>query len=344
MGQKTNPVVLRIGKFSKWDSGYIEKKSLELPKQTFDNISIRSFLTKFLKDNGMKLNKLIVNQSENSTHIFVSYYLSFDSQFFKGIGKEKIKFIPKAEKKEISKRHKRRIRRYFNYYKLKDNLKQLRHIKNINEKELHRLKIRRINETKIVNAAKSVQSHKIINSIDINSFMNKLFVHLKMFNKNNTNIFITVEQLNKNIKTLIQKSQIKTLKNIVIKLRRYKRSPFYKEGLNVMLSVTQNENSAVLLADFIAEQLKKLKRHNFFLRFLKSGLNLFTNKKISILNGIKIKIKGRLNGRPRARHRIIKIKKGVSAQTFQTNLNYSESTSFTKNGTMGVKIWLERKN
>ena len=48
MGQKTNPVVLRIGKFSKWDSGYIEKKSLELPKQTFDNISIKSFLTKFM--------------------------------------------------------------------------------------------------------------------------------------------------------------------------------------------------------------------------------------------------------------------------------------------------------
>jgi ribosomal protein S3 len=370
MGQKTNPIVLRIGKFSEWDSRYIEKKSLELPKQTFDNISIRSFLTKFLKDNGMKLNKLIVNQSENSIHIFIGYYLSFDSQFFHDIGKKEIKFVPKKEilerrrSKSVSKNKikfvpkqrkrknrtekkveqlKRGIRKYLNYYRLKNNLEQSKPIKNIKNLFINKLKIRRINDVKLVKAAKVVKSHKNINSIKVNSFINRLFIHLKMFSKNNTNIFITVEQLNKNIKKLIRKKLIKTLKNIVVKLRRYKRSPFYKEGLNVMLSVVRNKNSSILLANFIAEQLKKSKRHNFFLRFIKSGLNLFTNKKISILSGIKIKIKGRLNGRPRARHKIIKIKKGVSVQTFQSKLDYSESTSFTKNGTMGVKVWIEKK-
>lgn len=371
MGQKTNPIVLRIGKFSEWDSKYIEKKSLELPKQTFNNISIRSFLTKFLKNNGMKLNRLIVNQSENSIHIFVSYYLSFDSQFFNDIGKKKVKFIPKEEisdqskhksssKKKIkfipkqlkrknktkkrTKQFKRGIKKYLNYYRLKNSLEQSKRIKNINEKELNKLKIRRINDVKLVKAAKVVKSHKNINSIKVNSFINRLFIHLKMFSKNNTNIFITIEQLNKNMKKLIQKNRIKTLKNIVVKLRRYKRSPFYKEGLNVMLSIVRNKNSSILLANFIADQLKKSKRHNFFLRFIKSGLNLFTNKRLSILSGIKIKIKGRLNGRPRARHKIIKIKKGVSVQTFRSKLNYAESTSFTKNGTIGVKVWIEKKN
>ena len=108
-----------------------------------------------------------------------------------------------------------------------------------------------------------------------------------------------------------------------------------------MLSIVRNKNSSILLANFIADQLGKVKRHNFFLRFIKSGLGLFTHKKLSTLKGIKIKIKGRLNGRQRARHRILKIRKAIPVQTFQSKLNYSEATSFSKNGTLGIKIWLE---
>ncbi len=97
MGQKTNPIILRIGKVCEWDSKYIEKKSSELSKQTFNNISIRCFLIKFFKDNGLKLNKLVVNQSETSLHIFIKYYVSFGSSFYKKTNKGKIKFTLKKK-------------------------------------------------------------------------------------------------------------------------------------------------------------------------------------------------------------------------------------------------------
>ena len=350
MGQKTNPIILRIGKVCEWDSKYIEKKSSELPKQTFNNISIKCFLIKFFKDNGLKLNKLVVNQSENSLHIFIKYYVSLDPSLHKKINKKKTKFIPKRKKKKRFKKlikgvkryfNHYRLKRYFNYDRLKRNLKSSRLIKTLIKNEQNKLKTKRLVRVKFRKVSKLIQKYKTINSIEMHSFTRKLFAHLKMFNNNISTIYLMLEQLNKNVKRSIKKSRVKTLKNIVIKLRRYQRFNFFKEGLNVMMSVTRKKNSPALLANFIADQLGKVKRHNFFLRFIKSGLGLFTHKKLSTLKGIKIKIKGRLNGRPRARHRILKIRKAIPVQTFQSKLNYSEATSFSKNGTLGIKIWLE---
>ena len=57
-------------------------------------------------------------------------------------------------------------------------------------------------------------------------------------------------------------------------------------------------NTSSLTAQFISVHLRKLKRHNFFLKFLKSTLNIFNNNYFSKIQGIKIKIKGRFNGVP----------------------------------------------
>jgi ribosomal protein S3 len=51
-------------------------------------------------------------------------------------------------------------------------------------------------------------------------------------------------------------------------------------------------------------------------------------------------VKGRLNGRPRARSRVIKIAKNISVLTMDFNINYSEATAFTPNGTFGIKVWI----
>jgi ribosomal protein S3 len=100
-----------------------------------------------------------------------------------------------------------------------------------------------------------------------------------------------------------------------------------------------------LLSHFIATQLKKLKRHNFFLRFIKNTLLLFNTMTFSKLEGIKIKIKGRFNKAPRARHKIIAIGNDVPVLTLKAKIDYAETTSFTSNGTFGVKVWIcEKKN
>merc|ERR1712187_433034 len=157
--------------------------------------------------------------------------------------------------------------------RLKKNLRSSKLTKTLIKNEQNKLKIRRRVRVKFRKVSKLIQKYKTINSIEMHSFTKKLFAHLKMFNNNTSTIYLMLEQLNKNVKRSIKKSHVKTIKNIVTKLRRYKRFPFFKEGLNVMMSVARERKSPTLLANFIADQLGKFKRHNFFLRFIKSGLS-----------------------------------------------------------------------
>ena len=175
--------------------------------------------------------------------------------------------------------------------------------------------------------------------------MIKIFESLRLFINKKINIFLTFKQLNKNSKQVFNSENIEILKKKIVVLKKYEQNSFFKEGLNTLFTCTTQQNSADLIAEFIAFQLKKLKRHNFFLRFVKTALLIFiTNKKsTSLIKGIKIKIKGRLNGVPRAKHKIINIGKGVPNLTINSKINYAESTSYTANGTLGIKIWTYEK-
>lgn len=101
-----------------------------------------------------------------------------------------------------------------------------------------------------------------------------------------------------------------------------------------------NQDSPYLLSNFIALQLKKLKRHNFFLKFIQTGLEIFDSPVFSNVKGIKIKIKGRFNGAPRAKHKVIKVGKKIPILSLNSNIKYAESVSYTSNGTFGVKVWV----
>ena len=110
-----------------------------------------------------------------------------------------------------------------------------------------------------------------------------------------------------------------------------------------MIPFITHEKSAGLLTNFIATQIKTIKRHNFFFNFLKESLNIAINQKISKVQGLKLVIKGRLNNAARAKKRVITIGK-IPLTTINSNIDYSESTAFTSNGTIGVKAWVSRKS
>lgn len=345
MGQNVHPKALRIGKFDKWDSVYHEKKLSEFKTYSFQDLNLKNFLRKFFKDNGMILNKLKLKYTNNSVIISISYYLSFESILYNNTKTKNIKLIPKEKpkKQKTSRIYLKTTKKYLSYKQLKNKIyyKKLIKTKNTIQKELNRIKIKRIKTLKFYKNKNVINNNKNLNQMENKSFLEKLLNNLKLFNKKSKNIFVTFEQLNKNVKSIITKTKIKYIKKILVKLRKYKQSEFFKEGLNMMFLSVNCKNSSTLLSQFISNNLKKLKRHNFFLRFIKTSLGLFTNKMFSNLKGIKIKIKGRLNGTPRARHKIIKIKNGVSALTLNSNINYSESVAFTTNGTIGVKVWVE---
>lgn len=172
-------------------------------------------------------------------------------------------------------------------------------------------------------------------------FFEKLFESLTSFTKKKINFFLILKELKLNTKQIIINTKIKTaIKKNIASLRKYQTSKFFKQGINVLLNCAINTKSSKLLAKFIAVQLKTLKRHNFFLRFIRNTLESFKNNQFSKFKGIKIEIKGRLNRRPRARNKIIKISNSVSVLTIESIIDYSEETAFTLNGTIGIKVWI----
>lgn len=355
MGQKINPIIFRLNNTNDWESKYFEKKSTESAVYNFKDIEIRKFINRFFDYNGLTIHKLKLAYSNNNLHIFISYFSTLKTVSLINITnkKQQVKITAKKLTNDNCQKYtklKKNAKKYLKYKelsyikKLKKTNKDLFFGKTVLTKEKKTLKLRRIRFLKYYKNYLLTQNYETISSIKTNSFLNKLFESLSQFTNNKLNISLTLNKLNSNIKQNVTKKNLKILKKNLVKLRRYEQNEFFKEGVNILFLATTRKNSAKLLSQFIASQLKKLKRHNFFLRFIKNTLILFNNKTFSKLEGIKIKVKGRFNRAPRARHKIIEIGNGVPALTISANIDYAETTAFTSNGTFGVKVWICEKN
>ena len=62
----------------------------------------------------------------------------------------------------------------------------------------------------------------------------------------------------------------------------------------------------------------------------------------SKIKGVKIVIKGRLNGVPRAKQKMMIIG-DVPAQSISANLDYAQTTIHNSNGSYGVQVWIVEK-
>lgn len=210
------------------------------------------------------------------------------------------------------------------------NLKYLRKSINLSKeliRTLYNKKLRNKEEKRCVGALKNILIEKISDS-------------LKHFTSRNITLWMHFKALNLNRSKKTRTNIKNTLKKNLIKLRKYKEEKFYEEGIEMLLICSTTRKPSELLAQFLAVQLKNLKKHNFFFKFVKETLKLFNTEALSIIKRIKIKIKGRLNARPKAKSRILKIGKDVSVIKIRSKIDYSEKTAFTPNGTLGIKVWI----
>jgi ribosomal protein S3 len=187
-----------------------------------------------------------------------------------------------------------------------------------------------------LNFNNSIKNYKFCTNSNFfkSKILSKLLNSLHAFTLNKTNIVLTMSQINKELADL---KKIKLFKENVIELRRFEDNKFYQRGLQTVFLAAQETNSASFLAKFIAYELSKIKKHNVFLRFLKKAL---IRAKNNLPQAIKIKITGRFNRSRRARHKFIHVGKDVPILTIKNNINYSDQTSFTPNGTFGIKVWV----
>jgi ribosomal protein S3 len=360
MGQKTNPNIFRLENTQEWKSKYFEKKSTEFSIYAFKDAEIKKFIHKFFNDNGLAVQRIKLYYLESTLHIFISYFLTMKSvSLVSSLNKAqniKLTARPKQanDRKNSNKKHnkvKASVKKYFNYQRFKYNIglkallrkNSLKKAKKVMKYNEQIFQIRRIQFLRYYKSYLVAKSHKNVENIKNNAFLEIFFESLTQFTGGKFKILLTLHQVNKDIKQTITKKKLEILKKSLTQLRKYRQNEFFKEGVNLLFSCTIKKKSSDLLAHFIANQLKKLKRHNFFIKFIKTSLSLFSGKAFSTVKGIKIKIKGRFNGAPRAKHRIIHIGEGVPVLTLNSNISYSEATAYTSNGTFGVKIWIHEK-
>jgi ribosomal protein S3 len=345
MGQKTNPSILRLGKIKEWKSKYIEKKSTESCAVIFRDLEIKKFISHLFAQNELKVQNCRIYYSESSMHIYISYYnfliinkktkLKLTNSYSKTfqnkilsvekVNTKKQLYLAKTYRKEFTHQTPKELLQ--NYYFLYRKTQRLEAINNF----------------KVYG---DMRNYKTLNKQHTNLFVSKLLKGLTLFTKKKHNIFLNLKQTNKEISCLqrTSKKNKSKLKKDFAKLRKFQLTEFFKKGLNMLHTFTVSTQSAIFLAEFIANYLKKLKRPNFFLRFLKIALKTLLNKKFSKFERIQIKIKGRFNGAPRSNHKYINIGRNIPVLTINSNIDYGESTAYTSNGTFGIKVWTYSTN
>ena len=329
MGQKTNPNIFQLGKTNNWRSKYFEKKHTEHAIYSKKDLEIRNFIQKIFKDHGRIMHHCKLCYLDKSLHIFVSYHLNLSTLFFTKNN------IPKIYTIEIKKHTKEKL----------EQQKVSSRLLNIKSKTLNNQIKQIIKKINYIIKRKKIECNKYNQLVNLpHNFVEKFSESLTNFTLNKLKLIIHLKALNLNLNTISKIKTKKFLKKKLVNLRKYKQTEFFQEGINILFTCATNKKSSKLLAQFIAIQLKNLKRHNFFLKFVKSALTLFSHNVLSKFKGIKIKIKGRLNGRPRARSQVFKIADDVSVLTIDSTIDYSEETAFTPNGTLGIKVWVHESS
>jgi ribosomal protein S3 len=350
MGQKTNPNIIRLGVATEWNSKYIEKKPTESSTLIFKNLEIQKYLSQLFIQNELHIENTKISYSEDSLYVFVSFYNLRRNLFFSS-DQQKIKLgARKAKsfsfKKRITTLHKTILKKELymtktygktnNFYAKQALLKK----KYILEDRTHRLQ-----PLKSLKSHLDDQSYKTLNKQNLNSFSAKVVKGLSLFIGKQKSVFLSLKQINREFDILQQtpKKTKKIIEQSFTSLRKFQQNEFFTKGFNILYNFVKNNQNPKFLAEIISFYLTKLKRPNFFLRFLKLSLKTLIKTQSVKVQRIQIKIKGRFNGAPRSSHKFINIGNNIPVLTLSSKINYGDSTAYTLNGTFGVKVWVYTK-
>lgn len=122
--------------------------------------------------------------------------------------------------------------------------------------------------------------------------------------------------------------------------KKLERKFLFNEKLQVQIDVNEVktiEEDAQLLADEAAFQIEK---RIAFRRVMKMMIDkVMQNRNI---DGVKVALSGRLGGAEMSRKEWLS-KGNLPLHTIRANIDFAKSTAFTTYGTIGVKVWLNKK-
>ena len=184
------------------------------------------------------------------------------------------------------------------------------------------------------------------NLLDTSFILNNFWAIFNKFGYLNSKR-IVFQNLNK---LVLDKKEKDTEAKINDLFKLFKNEIYFESGNKLFYILCNVTNSAELLAKFIAYYFKKYHRTskiNKFFNYLQKFVSLIGAKEKlnfpSILNGIKIQIKGRFRGSSRTKIRVFGAG-SIPLQTVNINIRYSQVHVTSSYGVFGVKVWVLEKN
>lgn len=342
MAQRVNPIIYRLGATKLWNFKYSEKKLSEQPNFDFQNLEFKKFILKFFKDKSFDVHEYKINYCNNGyLNIFLSCYKIPKKDFVTNkINTNNNVYL--LDNNFLTPED------YFNYRLLNYSNNIVN--QNYSNQKLNIFKKKLTSKSSKFNNLEDnsnyINSAQNINKSELSFFLNDFVDSLIKFIGKKLTVVLTFQILTKTIKKNLNKKTIEFLQKKVTRLNKYKQNSFFKEGINTLYICSKQNNSANLLAEFIAIQLKKNKKqyNKFFLNFIKKCLKSFKKENSLKTNNIKIQIKGRLSRSSRAKKMVFRIANKLPILTIKANVDYSEKVAYTSNGTIGVKVWIYNQN
>ena len=346
MGQKLNPTIFRLGVNKTWKTEFFEKKNRELPLYIFKDLEIQNYIERVFELNGLLVHDYKQHYSALTLNLYISYFVTPDFALNNKKGTEFLTLKTAEGKHSIV--YKKIHTDSFFHAVLSNKIIKNPLLQNSSKLYILKRYLKLNSQSQLVTQPyfvklRETQKNKYLKHLSdetrvkLEGFMTDFFTVLNSFLGSQSNIAVNFCCINKNVQFLKF-----TQKKTFISFQKFKNTPFFKEGIELLFNVVYNVNSANLLAKFIAFQLKKVKRHKFLLSFLKQTLTVLLNSNLAKIKGVKIIVKGRLNGVPRAKHKMI-IVGDVPVQTISAKLDYTQTTAHNSNGSYGIKVWVVEK-
>lgn len=339
MGQKVNPNIFRLGINKPWKTQFFEKKNQELPDYVFKDLELKTYIERFLELHGILLHDYRQQFNNFSITCYISYFVTPQYCFNLQNDLKEKKLLMRSDSSDNYKtvyKHKKKVIRsqveasdstsfesgfVENYKGRKSSLG----LKNYLTKN---------------NVQKTLSNNVSADyRVKVNGLFKQLFKVINLFTKNKYNIVFNFYCLNKKLD--FDQLHLSNNKNLIL-LKKFKNTSFFKEGIEILFHVISDSSPAALLSKFIAIQIKTSKRQNFFFTFLKKTLNVLLNSSFSRISGVKILIKGRINGASKARHKTILIGR-LPLQTLNKKIDFAQNFAHNSNGTYGIKVWVSLK-
>jgi hypothetical protein len=215
------------------------------------------------------------------------------------------------------------------------------------------LNINQLNNTHFLNLNIFLRTNKLIKYRRLNkstkqksNLMNKdINVLTNLFNKNNTNKNLNLNNLViniKNVNAFINNTNLDDFFDIFKKFN----NTLFARGYNLFLDFVKlttllndkqiHADTYLLTLGLIFKNLNK-KRHSTFIQFIKTVCDSLIDRKI--IKGIKFSISGRILGKTRAS--CVKVERGaIALNTIDSNNQFAKAHVYTIYGAYGLKLWI----